>query len=358
MPADDTPIVLSTTAFNDAAFCLKKYEYRHVDKLIPRPRDVSPKMRRGTWIHRALQLHDLGLPWIEELERMYEWARNHDVPEPTELFDNCRWLVEDYIAFWQGHDKKEGGPFTTLATEEKVEFTPVPGRTITATIDRIVKDARGRVWIWERKTTEDIPDSDWRGVDPQTLIQLYAAVQNKWGTSGVIFDYVRTDPGPRIQVYKPNKQGRGGRVYDSVLGKAVTSRAFEAAIPEITTNWQPGSDYAYGEDYAQAMRMRLVQDEAWFIRYPVLRPDDMVLQTMKDIASAMRHISRARETNHYARSYHPLTCRLFCPYGKLCMHEYRLGRPSAAMREELFVIETPELRAEGRSEDAPYSRPA
>jgi hypothetical protein len=82
----------------------------------------------------------------------------------------------------------------------------------------------------------------------------------------------------------------------------------------------------------------------------------MVMETMRDVAMTVRRIRDARTKNHYARSVNILTCRLFCPYGKLCMHEYRLGRPSLALREELFTVETPELRSEGRSNDATYSR--
>jgi len=349
---DESPIVLSTTAFNTAALCLKKYEYRFIDRLISRPRDVKPTIRRGTWIHRCLELNDHGKPWLSELGQMADWATDQGVEGVDELYQNVLHLVDDYLQFWSGHENKEGGPYETVATELPVKYMPRPDRGFSATIDRVVRDPRGKLWIWERKTTQDIPDADWRGVDPQTLIQLYAARKEGYECAGVIFDYVRTDPGPVLQVYKPSKQGRGGRLYDSVLSKSVTSRAFDGVVPEIVKNWQTGGDGMDWGVYVQQMRVRLVQDEAWFVRYPVFRPDDMVLETMRDVATAIRNVENARRSGHYQRSVNVLTCRLFCEYSKLCMHEYRLGRPSLAIREELFTVETPELRAEGRSINA------
>src|SRR5437870_1573197 len=147
-------ITLSTTQFNAAARCLKRYEYRHVLNLIPRPRDVRPTMRRGTWIHRCLELHDLGVvDWRDELLRMRDWAINNGVDEDKARLtsDETATLVEDYISFWGQRESDDGGPFETVATEIKLEYEPVPGRKISATLDRIVKDRKGRLWVWERK---------------------------------------------------------------------------------------------------------------------------------------------------------------------------------------------------------------
>jgi PD-(D/E)XK nuclease superfamily len=363
-------ISLSTTAYNNAARCLKRYEYRHELNLIPRPPDVRPKVRRGTWIHRCLQLHDLGLDWAEELARMADWAIAHEV-DPAQVektHEETRGLVSDYIAFWGQREHEDNGPFVTVASEIPLEFEPIPGLKISATLDRIARDRKNRLWIWERKSTEEMPDSDWRNVDPQTLIQLACArLGHQYDISGIVFDYVRTDPGPQVRVYKPVKSGasagRGGRIYDDVTNKAVTPRAFEAAVPEIKANWQTSEYPNFGPglppdltQYIDQMRTRMVQPEAWFQRYPVLRPDESMTETLKDVAVTMGNVRRARKTGHYARSVAITDCRLFCPYMKLCFREYQLGRPSQALREELFVIETPELRNEGRSEDAAYSR--
>src|SRR5215471_7793476 len=99
-------ISLSTTGFNDAARCLKRYEYRWIDRLVLKPKDVRPAMRRGTWIHRALQLADEGQPWRTELDRMWAWAIENEVdPEAASLLRvETGELVDDYLAYWAGHE--------------------------------------------------------------------------------------------------------------------------------------------------------------------------------------------------------------------------------------------------------------
>src|SRR5258708_23715953 len=163
---------LSTTAYNDAALCMQRYDYRWNQHLVLRPSEVRSTMRRGTWIHRCLELIDLGQPWQPELSRMADWAIEHEVPEEkiALLTYEVQSIVTDYVSWWSGHEE-DPGPYTTIDTEAPLNWAPTPTRKIKATLDRIVKDRKGRVWIWERKSTGEIPDQTWRAVDPQTLFQ-------------------------------------------------------------------------------------------------------------------------------------------------------------------------------------------
>src|SRR5262245_6984398 len=121
-------ISLGTTAFNDAARCLKRYEYRWVDNLVPKPRDVRPALRRGVWLHRLLQLLDEGRVWELELQRMVDWALDQQVdPEDVETMRvEVLDLVHDYQNYWRGHDDSPG-PWTTEGTEVPVQWQPKPG---------------------------------------------------------------------------------------------------------------------------------------------------------------------------------------------------------------------------------------
>lgn len=346
-------IVLSTTAFNDAAACLKRYHYRWVEHLIPRPSEVKSVMRRGTWIHRCLELTDKGKAWLPELDAMAQWALDNNVPEEDvqSTYNEVRSIVFDYIAYWEGHEEYPG-PYETIATEIPFTWTPRKGRTIKATLDRIVKDKRGRLWVWERKSTGEIPPSTWRAVDPQTLFQLVVAKQEGYDVRGVVFDYVLTEPGPAMRV----KQD--GRFYAGLDEKSVTSRAFAEAEQLVRERWKatdskgkPVDTWPSADAYLNAMRVRMVNDGRWFQRYVVERPQEAVMETMKDVAEVMKHIKQAQESGHWPRSLNVFTCRRFCQYahGDLCLLEYQTGRPSYATRQEFYVIEDADTRGEGRS---------
>lgn len=328
---------LSTSAFNDAARCLKRYEYRYVDLLVPKPRDVRPVMRRGIWIHRCLELADQGLDWGVELGQMWKWALNAGVPQEDadKTYAETQELVEDYLAYWSGHEEAPG-PWTLEGTEIPVEWSPKPGLVLSATIDVLKRDAKGNLWIWERKSTQEIPDSDWRCVDPQTMLQYLYAREGGLDITGIMFDYICTRPGrtPRIT--------RTGRLYQSDEGMQTRARYFAVAEGEMRKAHQP-------ESYVNECRSRLVADGMWFQRYPTFRPDLNAIETLRDVAQVARQVRSAHETGYFPRSVNVLDCRLFCPYGKLCMREYQTGQISAAWRDEYMTTADQEQWDQGRS---------
>jgi hypothetical protein len=267
-----------------------------------------------------LQLLDEGELWQNELSRMGAWALEQGVEEPDVLsmMRECYELTLDYAAYLKGHEE-EPGPWRTDATEVRVEWEPQPGTLLTSTIDCLKRDKQGRLWIWERKTTQDIPDSDWRTVDPQTMLQFIEARARGLEIVGIVFDYIVTRPGPTLRVTK------GGALYKGDEERSTRARYWSPVEQELRAK-------GAAESYIDEMRSRVVSDGAWFQRYVTLRPDDNARQTLHDVASILRYINRARQTGYYPRSINLLDCRLFCPYGKLCMREYQLGHKSAAYR--------------------------
>jgi|SRR5262245_9986974 len=332
---------LGTTAFNDAARCLKRYEYRWVLGLVPPQRDVRPTLRRGVWLHRALQLLDLQEPWEPELDRMATWGLDNNVdPEQIEQMTvEVRDLVEDYWAYWLGHERDLGvpGPWTTVETEFKACWSPRPELDLTSTVDILKRDGKGRLWIWERKTTQDIPDSNWRTVDPQTMLQFIELRKQGQDVAGIIFDYICTRPGAQLRVTQ------AGRLYKGDEERRTRARYFKATEAELRKKGAP-------EEYIEGIRQRTVSDGEWFQRYPTLRPDANAELTLKDVAATIRSIVDADKRGYYPRSINLLDCRLFCPYGKLCMAEYQLGHDSPGLREEYMVEQTEEIYAMGRSD--------
>jgi hypothetical protein len=268
---------------------------------------------------------------------MWRWAveQGIDAEEASEMAREVADLVEDYLAYWAGHSEAPG-PWTTENTEVRVEWEVRPGTCLTATIDRLAKDRDGKLWVWERKSTQDIPDSDWRCVDPQTMLQFMLARHMGLPVSGIVFDYICTRPGriPRIT--------QQGRLYQSDENMATRGRYFAVAEAAMRKARMP-------EEYIHEARTRIVADGQWFQRYVTLRPDDNGMLTLRDVAQTLRHIASAAQGGYFPRSINLLDCRLFCPYGKLCMAEYQLGRRSEARREEYVTLGTEDNWMMGRT---------
>jgi len=339
---------LSSSAYRDASNCLKRYQYRWLDNLVPVPRDAKPALRRGIWLHRTLELHDLGEPWEAELARMANWATDNGVEESkvldlqAEVFD----LTQQYIAFWDNEHRLRPDqwlePWTLAGTEQKLEFSPTPGVRLTATVDVLKRDRQGRLWIWERKTLSEIPDADWRCVDPQTMLQM-VLLRTQEPVQGVVFDYVCTKSPPRVKVRND------GRVYKGDDERPTTALRLAQAQEEIKRNWKPSIDFESPGAYVAWLYGRIARDPLWFQRYPTLRDNSHLVENMRDVADTTRNILAAHKRGHFPRAWNNLTCPLFCPYMRLCANEFQTGQRNEIMRTEYFTEATEDNWNQGRS---------
>jgi hypothetical protein len=101
-------------------------------------------------------------------------------------------------------------------------------------------------------------------------------------------------------------------------------------------------------DKLEQWKSQFVVDGKFYQRYPSIRPDEAVQGTLRDFRAVMEELKRAQETGYYRRQFSMMTCRKWCFYSEICSSEYLLGKENPTMREELYVIETPDVRAAGR----------
>ena len=335
-------VSLSTSSYNTAAQCLKRYEYRNVHNLVPRPRDQKAALRRGIWIHRLLEVYYSGQgEWEIELFALEQWAREHGVEEKAinEVSTETRTIFENYLNFWAKNGTADD-QWEPVAQEQAITVS-LNGLEIRATIDLIVRNRRG-LWIVEHKSTSQIPSAIWRAIDPQTLIQLFVAIYSGVypGVQGIIFNYLSTKL-PKVPQVKGD-----GRFYANTA--TTTAEQFEQAKIEVLTKWEGPASEMYR--YLDEQRAKLVRDGEFYQRYPVERPPGMLRETLLDLYAIAAEIEQAQRTGHYRRAFHPITCERFCDYSRLCAAEYILGGPSETNRETDFVIETEDLRWMGRKE--------
>lgn len=324
-------MLLSSTMYADASMCLKRFEYRWVDQLVRRPQHVGAALRRGIWLHKCLEEYHGGRDWLLALRDMMTWAAEHGV-DSDKAFDIAR-EVEDimrgYIDFWPSDY------WQVLGSEVPIVLETGPDSGLRATIDKGVK-WRGEHWLAEHKSTGEIPPASWRSVDPQTALQYWLCHQVKpviggevFLPVGIIFDYLLTEK-PSVPRWK-----KDGELYANCV--PTTKAAFERGVQQ--TQWTPRN--------VEADRQRLVNDSLFYRRFPVQRPEGNVQETMGDIIATLRDIRTAEQFGRYRRSFHVLTCRRFCPYSDICIHEYMLGQKSEVMRNELYMLDDGS-RGEGR----------
>lgn len=325
----DHPLVLSTTGFNDASMCMRRYYYHHVVGLTPKPDRVHPRVRRGLWIHKAIADHYRGKDWRASIADAAAWVVERGVPQDVSqsIADECVRILEAYFTHWKEVGDDDG--WTILAVEEPLYLDLAKGVRLRATVDAVIKRRNGGTWIVEHKTTSDIPSPSWRAIDPQTAIQVAAAEPRFGRVEGIIFDYIltRKPPSPKLS---------GGRLTLSSPTSKTTSAVFEVAAERLRRLWE--GDEARVEEIIDRSRKEIVDDGVYFQRYEVHRPQEAVDAILIDAAALVAEIKRAHASGVWRRNIHIISCQRFCPYSRLCAAELVMGRECHGMREMEFDI--------------------
>jgi hypothetical protein len=181
--------------------CPKQTEFKYVMGLSPRL--ISKPLKRGSWVHRLLESHYRGDDWRathRQLENQFLELFEEEREEYGNLPDDCRRIVESYLYHWREIDEKR----KVVEVELVMEATWPDGGIYRCRIDRLVEDQFG-LWIEDTKTTTRIPDTDFRLLDGQSALYLWAAAKNKLGVRGFVWDYVRAKPPTIPQLTKSGR---------------------------------------------------------------------------------------------------------------------------------------------------------
>jgi len=345
---------LSTTGFSRFSSCPKKYEYAEVHKLVPPYGRTSYNMRKGIWLHRALQDRYSKEDYdpLDTLNGLLDWVTERGVSEETstQVYDECRAILAQYEDYYSKSEDKLAKA-KVLATETPY-FVSVPkfDAILRATVDLVAKTKRG-LWVVEHKSTSEIPPANWRAVDPQTAMQLLILSQGKhYQPDGVLFNYMLTTKPTVPGITRGNKK-EPPRIYANA--GVTTTRCFDQTRDELVVAWQEwqeanegGVRMAYIAAYVDEQRGKLVNDAKWFQQYEVFRPAGVLVETVKDIMGVLAAIRQCEERDHWPRAFHIHNCPTFCAYSDLCVAEYVSGKPSKEMRQTEFRIDDGER--EGR----------
>ncbi len=331
-------LVLSTTKFQEAARCLKLYEYHAIDKIVPTPKNISTSMRRGIWVHSGRDAEAQGLPWTHRLSELYQWAYDAGIEESqrVQVYEESHEILQGYFNYWS----QRGQVIKPIASEQELYAQLTPTLWISATLDAIWPN-NNHLWVVEYKTTEHIPPANWRCVDPQTAMQFVVARVNKIPVDGILFDYLLSSHPPVPQVLKD-----GSGFYAKEI--QTTTRAFNEGAFELAGRWadKTSTGLAMLKNYMDLKRREMINDEKFYQRYEMHRPEKFILESMKDLKAIAEMIELAMKNGYFPRSFHPVLCTRMCMYRDLCSIEYMSGRKSDAIRQADFMID--DGRREGR----------
>ena len=323
--------------------CEQKYHYSYIDKLRPRVDRGPPTL--GRMLHRYIEVFMSGAKkgaspkrarrfhvnavdvvvseYAEELQGMAWTAESMDADETAA---ELRRLMPTFkllsVAYYRNRGKSDFATHKPLLIEEHVEMPVTDGIILPGVIDMVTEGEDGRIYLWEHKSTKNIPRAGRRFKDLQTL--LYAVVlEEKYNLvpDEVIWNYIRTKEPIAPQILKDG----------TVTKRNDLDTLTELYLKSIA---DAGEDRA---DYADVLeRIREQEQTRFFPRFQVPRiaVEDILL---RDFARTAVDIKRARDNSEFipVRNISP-NCD-WCDYAKLCEAAI-IGGDDEDIKRRLFKL--------------------
>lgn len=317
------PLRVSYSAVQDWRQCQQLYTYRHVDKLRPKVRYAAPEL--GTFIHsyferyygalirernlNPLELHKKALkrtlkeykPTIQSLAALADGLGAEDEAKALLAIPlTAQRLIK---AYYRVRGRSDADQHIVLLAEHKFEL-PVDGKHIglPGKIDMVTQTADG-IWLWEHKTTGNIPSQGRRFRDLQTLLYKVAVEEIfNLEVTGVVWNYVRT-----LRPQPPKLLARGG--LSVATGQTTTIELFHRAIK------QAGLDVVAYQPFLRQLERK--EREVMFPRHtlPLVQAEDVLL---RDYVASVYEIEAARNNPKYVPIRNISAQCDWCPMVKLC----------------------------------------
>jgi PD-(D/E)XK nuclease superfamily len=166
--------------------CPKQAYYKYVLRL--KPQMLGRPLRFGTWMHALFEVHYRGEDWrIRHKELTHAYAKLFDEEKERvgDLPRECAKMMTSYL--WHYKDD----PWKVLDTEFTLEVILPDGSIYRCKLDMLIENQYG-LWIVDHKTHRVLPDNDYRLLDAQSALYIWAALKNNIPVQGHIWNYMRS----------------------------------------------------------------------------------------------------------------------------------------------------------------------
>lgn len=165
--------------------CPKQAEYKYVHRL--KPKRLGSPLKRGTWVHALLEAYHKGEDWkavhaaySNQFSLLFDEEKDFYGDMPTEIYQ----VMLSYI--W--HYKND--PWEWIDAEFQLEAELPDGSIYRGKVDGLIRNQFG-LWLVDHKTHKTLPKMNFRLLDAQSALYLWAARENGMKVNGFIWNYIR-----------------------------------------------------------------------------------------------------------------------------------------------------------------------
>lgn len=312
--------------------CPKQAEYKYVERL--KPRVLGRPLRLGTWMHELEEVHANGGDWREKHRELIEERWNKLFDEEKSDIGDLPGHAERLMISYLWHYANDN--WTYLESEFVLECTFPDGTIYRAKIDNLVEDQFG-LWIVDHKWHARMPNHDYRILDSQSGLYVWAALANGIPVQGHIWNYGLSKPPTYPEPLKSN--GMPAR-WSSVV----------TDYPTMVRWWKEHTKGVVPKDYRPKMRyLRGLQYQfgqrnlsPFFQRVILERDEEMLARVAREGYHTSRRMhSYPFHQSDFVERVPDRSCTFMCSYKDLCGNELFLGRKDDATRRAKYKVGDP-----------------
>lgn len=324
--------------------CPKQAEFKYVHRL--KPRMLGSPLKRGTWVHSLLEEHHSGRDWrivhaklSTQFDNLFDEEKDYYGDMPTEI----KVIMESY----EWHYKDD--PWKVLETEFQIETEFPDGTIYRGKVDALIENSFG-IWVVDHKTHKVLPDQNFRLLDAQSALYLWACLRNKIPVQGFIWNYVRWKaPG----IPEPIKN-------NSRLSKTITDTDYPTLYRALK-KYQAERDYKItAEDRAWLARLKAQRyspgnpQESSFFRRDTLEKDNAMLKRValgNYVTSRRMHSYNFTNPDAVERVVER-GCGFSCSYTDICAAEL-MGANIIPLIKQNYLVGDPNSYYQDKAGDVP-----
>jgi hypothetical protein len=306
--------------------CPKQAEFKYVHRL--KPKRLGSPLKRGTWVHALLEAHSKGQDW-RKVHDHYTKLFNEMFDEEKDYYGDMPREIMTIFKSYLWHYKND--PWEYLDAEFQLEATLPDGTVYRGKVDALIRNQFG-LWLVDHKTHKTLPRLDFRLLDSQSALYLWAAQENGLKVNGFIWNYIRwkAPSTPKLLV-------KGDRISDSPCDTDYPT--FVRALKKYK-NENPGF-VIRDKDRQKAAFLKSQQYEfgklqtSDFFRRDVLeKSPDMIERVLQgNYTTSLRMHDYDFDNPDQVERVVERSCEFSCSYTDICTTELVTGDASRLMKQ-------------------------
>lgn len=294
--------------------CPKQAEFKYVHRL--KPKVLGSPLKRGTWVHALLEAKGKGEDWMK-IHNAYTKQFNELFDEEKDYYGDMPMEILAIMQSYEWHYRND--PWEFVDNEFQLEAKLPDGTIYRGKVDALIRNQFG-LWLVDHKTHKTLPDSNFRLLDAQSALYLWAAQENGLEVNGFIWNYIRWKAPTIPHLLKDGKRISKTRADTDYPTFVKTLKKYKAENPQFRIS-QEDRDYA---EYLKNQRYEFgkAQTSNFFRRDTLEKSQDMLERVVQgNYTTSLRMHDYDFSNPDYVERVVERGCTFSCSYTDLCTAE-------------------------------------